>query len=136
MKCNLGCTTISMHNATEHKLQVVCCRWKVRTICRVSSTTADKAAPATDILAAVFDGHGGSTSAEWLRDHLHDDVLQHIDGRLLQPDLNAEPIPGRPGVTKSTRAEQFMTSVFEQADSELIDYLIGATYSRDVNDVT
>lgn len=74
--------------------------------------------------AAVFDGHGGTTSAEWLQEHLFEDVLQHIDRQLLLPDPDAEPIPGRPGVTKSTRAEHFMTSVFQQADNELIEYLI------------
>lgn len=52
--------------------------------------------------------------------------MQHIDRQLLLPDPDAEPIPGRPGVTKSTRAEHFMTSVFQQADNELIEYLIGA----------
>lgn len=75
----------------------------------------------------MFDGHGGETSAAWLYDHLFDDILQHIDTQLLQPDPDAAPIPGRPGVTRSTRAELFMTSVFQQADEELIEYLIGKT---------
>eukprot|EP00878_Enallax_costatus_P007173 GHUV01007517.1.p1 GENE.GHUV01007517.1~~GHUV01007517.1.p1 ORF type:complete len:250 (+),score=59.81 GHUV01007517.1:298-1047(+) len=74
--------------------------------------------------AAVFDGHGGETSATWLQEHLFEDVMQHIDTQLLQPDPEAAPIPGRPGVTRSTRAEQFMASVFQQADDELIAYLI------------
>jgi serine/threonine protein phosphatase PrpC len=72
----------------------------------------------------VFDGHGGSTSAEWLQQHLYDDVLPKVNSQLLQPDPNAEPIPGRPGVTRSTRAEKFMVELFQQADAELIAYLI------------
>jgi serine/threonine protein phosphatase PrpC len=75
--------------------------------------------------AAVFDGHGGSTSAEWLQQHLYDDVLPKVNSQLLQPDPNAEPIPGRPGVTRSTRAEKFMVELFQQVDDELIAYLIG-----------
>lgn len=74
--------------------------------------------------AAVFDGHGGSTSAEWLQQHLYDDVLPKVSSQLLQPDPNAEAIPGRPGVTRSTRAEQFMVDLFQQVDNELIAYLI------------
>lgn len=76
-------------------------------------------------LAAVFDGHGGSMSAEWLQEHLYDDVMQKVEKRLLQPDPHAEPINGRPGVTRSTRAEKFMIDLFQQADDKLIAYLIG-----------
>jgi hypothetical protein len=52
-------------------------------------------------------------------------VLPKVNSQLLQPDPNAEPIPGRPGVTRSTRAEKFMVELFQQVDDELIAYLIG-----------
>ncbi|KAF8071024.1 PPH1 [Scenedesmus sp. PABB004] len=74
--------------------------------------------------AAVFDGHGGTASAEWLVEHLYDDVLRCVDARLLAPDPDAAPVPGRPGVVRSRRAEQLLGKVFQQADDELLAYLL------------
>eukprot|EP00775_Hariotina_reticulata_P002105 gene2105-2424_t len=75
--------------------------------------------------AAVFDGHGGQTSARWLQEHLYEDVIRQVNASLLQPDPAAEPIPGRPGAVRAAKVQQMMVDVFRQADGKLIQYLLG-----------
>lgn len=73
----------------------------------------------------MFDGHGGDASAQWLQQHLYDDVMARVDQQLLRPEPAAEPVPNRPGVVRPGRAEQLLVDVFQQADKELLQYLLG-----------
>lgn len=75
--------------------------------------------------AAVIDGHGGLSSAAWLQQHLYEDVVARLDQSFLQPDPAAEEVPGRPAVVKPSKLEQTMVDVFQQADNELLQHLLG-----------
>lgn len=75
--------------------------------------------------AAVIDGHGGLSSAAWLQQHLYEDVVARLDQSFLQPDPAAEEVPGRPAVVKPSKLEQTMIDVFQQADIELLQHLLG-----------
>lgn len=80
--------------------------------------------------AAVFDGHGGISSAVWLQQHLYEDVLARLSTAFLQPDPAAQEVPGRPAVVRPSKVEQTMVEVFQQADKELLQHLLGAYMSR------
>jgi serine/threonine protein phosphatase PrpC len=75
--------------------------------------------------AAVIDGHGGLSSAAWLQQHLYEDVISRLDQSFLQPDPAAQEVPGRPAVVKPSKVEQTMVEVFQQADNELLQHLLG-----------
>lgn len=78
---------------------------------------------------AVFDGHGGSSSASWLQQHLEKDVLARLDQSFLQPDPAAQEVPGRPAVVRPSKLEQTMIEVFQQADRELLQHLLGEKWT-------
>eukprot|EP00879_Flechtneria_rotunda_P013003 GHRR01013578.1.p1 GENE.GHRR01013578.1~~GHRR01013578.1.p1 ORF type:complete len:315 (+),score=72.80 GHRR01013578.1:603-1547(+) len=74
--------------------------------------------------AAVFDGHGGETSAQWLQQHFYEDYIQKLDRQVLKQDPQAEPVLDKHGVTRSSKTEQLMYQAFQQADNALLQYLL------------
>jgi hypothetical protein len=63
-----------------------------------------------------------------LQEHLYEDVLVRLDQSFLQPDPAAADVPGRPAVVRPSKLEQTMVEVFQQADNELLQHLLGALY--------
>lgn len=74
----------------------------------------------------MFDGHGGTAAAQWLQQHLYEDVVAKLDAAFLQADPAAQPVEGRAGVVRPTHLQQRLIDVFQQADNELLQHLLGA----------
>jgi hypothetical protein len=51
--------------------------------------------------------------------------MHQVNVGLLQPEPAAEPIQGRPGAVRPAKVQQMMVDVFQQADKELLQYLLG-----------
>lgn len=51
--------------------------------------------------------------------------MARLDRSFLQPDPAAQEVPGRPAVVKPSKVEQVMIEVFQQADSKLLQHLLG-----------
>lgn len=73
----------------------------------------------------MFDGHGGTSAAQWLQQHLYEDVLAVLDRSFLQPDPAAQAVEGRAGALRPSNLQQRMAAVFQQADAELLQHLLG-----------
>lgn len=51
--------------------------------------------------------------------------MSRLDQSFLQPDPAAEEVPGRPAVVKPSKLERTMVDIFQQADNELLQHLLG-----------